>query len=431
MSVFDPDHWQEIFEALAKNKLRTLLTAFGVFWGIFLLVILLASGNGLHNGVMAGFSDVATNSFFVWGMRTSRPYKGLQPGRAVEFTNDDTAAIRREVASVEVVSPRAQLGGHRGSNRWSAAPSRARSRHGRPSRDLHHPVPGARRGRFINDIDIREARKVAVIGTRPLEVLFAKGEDPIGQAVEINGVWFKVVGSSSRDRAAAWPSATPDDLRPLHHLPAGVQLPQPVQWFAVTSKSGFPASVAQEEVLQLLRARHQVAPEDKRAIGGFNLEEQFGKIQGLFAGIGALMWLVGVGTLAAGAIGVSNIMLIIVRERTKEIGLRRAVGARPLDRAADRRRSGDPDLGGRPARPLRRGRSHGVVARLVPATAAGGGRRCSRTPPCRSPSPSRRWSFSSSPGRLPASPPPSGRSPSPPSSRYAPSERRRMETRSE
>ena len=98
MTLFDPDHWQEIFEALAKNRLRTLLTAFGVFWGIFLLVILLASGNGLHNGVMAGFSNVATNSFFVWGMRTSKPFKGLQAGRSVEFTNEDTEAIRREVA---------------------------------------------------------------------------------------------------------------------------------------------------------------------------------------------------------------------------------------------------------------------------------------------------------------------------------------------
>ena len=332
MTIFDPDHWQEIFEALAKNKLRTLLTAFGVFWGIFLLVILLASGNGLHNGVMAGYSNVATNSFFVWGMRTSRPYKGLQAGRSVEFTNEDTEAIRREVPGVSVVSPRAQLGGHRGSNLVvRGAKSSPFSIMGDHPAIFSIQSQALERGRFINEIDIREARKVAVIGTRPVEVLFAKGEDPIGQAIEINGVWFKVVGTFKSRQSGGMAERDAQTIYvPFTTFQQAFNYRNRVQWFAVTSEPGVPASVAQESVLALLRSRHQVAPDDKRAIGGFNLEEQFGKIQGLFAGIGALMWLVGVGTLAAGAIGVSNIMLIIVRERTKEIGLRRAVGATPL-----------------------------------------------------------------------------------------------------
>lgn len=332
MTLFDPDHWQEIFEALAKNRLRTLLTAFGVFWGIFLLVILLASGNGLHNGVMAGFSNVATNSFFVWGMRTSKPFKGLQAGRSVEFTNEDTEAIRREVASVAVVSPRAQLGGHRGSNMVvRGAKSSAFSIMGDHPEIFAIQSQALQSGRFINPTDIREARKVAVIGTRPLEVLFAKGEDPIGEAIEINGVWFKVVGVFKSRQSGGMAERDAQTIYvPFTTFQQAFNFRNRVQWFAVTSKPGIAASAAQEDVLALLRARHQIAPDDKRAIGGFNLEEQFGKIQGLFAGIGALMWLVGVGTLAAGAIGVSNIMLIIVRERTKEIGLRRAVGATPL-----------------------------------------------------------------------------------------------------
>lgn len=324
---------------------------------------------------MAGFSNVATNSFFVWGMRTSKPFKGLQAGRSVEFTNEDTEAIRREVASVAVVSPRAQLGGHRGSNMVvRGAKSSAFSIMGDHPEIFTIQSQALQSGRFINPTDIREARKVAVIGTRPLEVLFAKGKTRSARRSRSAASGSRSSASSSRDRAAAWRSATPrPSTSPSPPSSRLFNFRNRVQWFAVTSKPGIAASAAQEDVLALLRARHQIAPDDKRAIGGFNLEEQFGKIQALrrhrrpdVAGRRR--------HAGGGAIGVSNIMLIIVRERTKEIGLRRAVGATPLWIMAQivveavilTSTAGLLGL-------CAGARVMGFVASFVPATAAGGG----------------------------------------------------------
>jgi putative ABC transport system permease protein len=186
------------------------------------------------------------------------------------------------------------------------------------------------RGRLLNRNDVDDARKVAVIGTRVVEVLFPGGEDPIGDAIEINGVWFKVIGVfRSRNTGNQGERDAQTIYVPFTTFQNAFNAVNEVHWFAVTAKTGVPVERVEDQVLDLLRARHKVAPDDRRGIGSFNLGEEFGKIQGLFAGIRALMWIVGLGTLAAGAIGVSNIMLIVVRERTKEIGLRRAIGARP------------------------------------------------------------------------------------------------------
>ena len=329
--MFDLDHWQEIGAALAKNKLRTFLTAFGVFWGILLLVLLLGSGNGLSNGVLTGFSGTATNSFFVWGMRTSKPFAGLASGRSIDFTDADTEAIRAQVADAEVVAPRLQLGGHMGTIRVTRkGETGAFNVMGDHPEIFEIQSLILDRGRLLNQIDIRDQRKVAVIGTRVLEVLFETGEDPIGGSIAINGVEFKVVGVF-RSRQSG--NQADRDLQtvfvPFTTFQQAFNALGEVHWFAVTSRAGVPASTVEERVLDLLRPRHKVAPDDRRGIGHFNLEAEFGKIQGLFTGIRVLMWIVGLGTLAAGAIGVSNIMLIIVRERTKEIGIRRAVGAGP------------------------------------------------------------------------------------------------------
>lgn len=329
--MFDLDHWQEIGHALAKNRLRTFLTAFGVFWGIFLLVLLLGSGNGLSNGVMAGFQGTATNSFFCWGMRTSKPFAGLPAGRSVDFTNEDTEAIRRQVPDAAVVAPRLQRGGWRG-----GATARRGGETGAFTIMGDHPEIFAiqsvllDRGRLLNRNDVDDARKVAVVGTRVVEVLFPDGENPIGDAIEINGVWFKVIGVfRSRNTGNQGERDAQTIYVPFSTFQNAFNAVNEVHWFAVTAKAGVAVEQVEDQVLDLLRTRHKVASDDRRGIGSFNLGEEFGKIQGLFAGIRALMWIVGLGTLAAGAIGVSNIMLIVVRERTKEIGLRRAIGARP------------------------------------------------------------------------------------------------------
>ena len=329
--MFDLDHLQEIWTALAKNRLRTFLTAFGVFWGIFLLMLLLGSGNGLKHGIDAGFSGAATNSFFVWGMRTSKPFAGLLAGRSIEFTNADVEELRRQVPEAKVIAPRLQLGGFRGG--------------ATVTRGIHtgaYTVMGdmpeiatiqslaVSRGRFLNQIDIADKRKVAVIGNRVREVLFEADEDPIGQGIRINGIEFQVVGLfRSRQSGNDGERDAETVFVPFSTFQQAFNAANEVHWYAVTAAPGVDVARVEEKVLDLLRTRHKVSPQDNRGIGHFNLEEEYAKIQGLFTGIKLLMWIVGVGTLAAGAIGVSNIMLIIVRERTKELGLRRAIGATP------------------------------------------------------------------------------------------------------
>jgi putative ABC transport system permease protein len=329
--MFDLDHWQEIGAALGKNRLRTFLTAFGVFWGIFLLVVLLGSGNGLSNGVMQGFSGTATNSLFVWGMRTSKPYAGLDAGRSIDFTDEDTAELARRIPEAEVIAPRLQLGGWRGG---------ATVRRGREASAFtimgDHPAifriqsMALEQGRLLNRLDLDEKRKVAVIGTRVVEEMFAKGEEPIDDAIEINGVWFKVVGVfRSRQTGDQGDRDAQTIYVPFTTFQQAFNAGNEVHWFAITARPEVGASVVEEKVLAILRERHKVAPDDRRGIGFFNLEKEFNQVRGLFNGIHILMWIVGIGTLSAGAIGVSNIMLIVVRERTQEIGLRRAIGATP------------------------------------------------------------------------------------------------------
>jgi putative ABC transport system permease protein len=331
MQLFDMDHWQEIQHALTRNKLRTFLTAFGVFWGIFMLVVMLGSGNGLENGAMREYRDGATNSFYVWTRATSKPYQGLPAGRQFSLDNHDTAVLRQEVPEIEVVAPRNQLGGFGGGNNVVRG-NQAGAFNVMGDYPEIRIIESVRlnAGRFLNDFDLQERRKVAVIGPRVAEVLFEAGEDPIGEHIRINGVYFKVIGvhrplqsGDQGDRAAQ------TIYVPFTTFQSAFNFGDRVGWFAITSSPDVPASVAEKATLAVLAKQHRVAPDDDRAFGRWNTEDEYRKVQGLFMGIRALVWIVGIGTLAAGVIGVSNIMLVIVRERTREIGIRRAVGATP------------------------------------------------------------------------------------------------------
>jgi len=333
MNLLDFDHWREIWHALKGNKVRTLLTAFGVFWGIFLLMVMMGSGSGLENGVMAGFSESATNSVFVWGQRTSKPYRGYPVGRPMELDNEDTQALRAQIPEAELVLPRVQLGGFMGGNNVTrGTKSGAFNVNGDwPEIATVTTIPIVE-GRFLNPIDLDDKRKVAVIGNRVREVLFRAEETPIGQDIRINGVYFTVVGVFKPISSDGQGDRDAQTIHiPFTTFQQSFNYGNRVDWLALRSRPDVPASRAQEHVLTVLRARHSVAPDDKRAFGSFNLEEEFQKVQGLFLGIRVLIWIVGTGTLAAGVIGVSNIMLVIVRERTHEIGIRRSVGATPLN----------------------------------------------------------------------------------------------------
>jgi putative ABC transport system permease protein len=307
--MFDLDHWREIYTALSANKVRTFLTAFGVFWGILMLMVMLGSGTGLENGVNQDFADNATNSFWVWSQRTSMPYRGLPRGRPLQLTNDDTAAIRERVSEVKVLAPRNQLGGWRGGNNVTRGKQAgAFSVFGDYPQIMDVEPVRITDGRFLNHFDLEDHRKVAVLGPRVAEVLFEPGEEPID-------------AEDQQEQESIYV--------PFTTFQKAFNQGNRVNWFAITSQNDVPASIAETKVLTLLRQRHRVHPDDTRAFGHFNLEEEYDQIQGLFIGIRTLIWIVGIGTLAAGVIGVSNIMLVIVRERTHEIGVRRAIGASP------------------------------------------------------------------------------------------------------
>ena len=334
MLIFKRDIWEEIAYSLSKNKLRTFLTGFGVMWSIIMLVIMLGSGKGLQNGVNGEFGDFATNSLFMWTQATTIPYKGFPRGRRFNFTIDDVQAIKDNVSEVDIVAPKLRGG------RWGSAGNNVvRGKHtgaytingDYPEAFLIDPM-NILAGRIINKKDIKEARKIAVIGTRVRDMLFEDKEDPIGKNIKIQGVYFTVVGIVS-------PKGNPNmngDKResiwiPFTTLQQAYNYGNTVGFFAMTAKPNIPASVAEKKVRRFLAKRHQVSPDDEMAMGGFNVEEQFGKMTGLFTAINILIWVVGIGTLIAGIIGVSNIMLVVVKERTKEIGIRRALGATPLN----------------------------------------------------------------------------------------------------
>lgn len=332
MSWIDADHWREIWGALRGNTVRTVLTAFGVFWGIFLLMVMLGSGNGLRNGSMQEFEGTATNSVFVWAERTGKPYRGMPVGRSLDLTMEDVDAIRAKIPEAEVVCPHNQLGGFRGGNNVTrGTKAGAFSVRGEiPDVATLQPIP-LLSGRFLDPIDLSERRKVAVIGSRVVDVLFAHGENPIGEDIRINGVYFTVVGTFTSFQAG---NHADRDLQtiyvPFTTFQRAFHYGNRVGWLGIKSRDDVPVSVTEARVKALLRQRHVVAPDDERAFGSWNMEKEYKKIEGVFTGIRLLVWIVGIGTLAAGVIGVSNIMLVIVRERTHEIGIRRSVGATPF-----------------------------------------------------------------------------------------------------
>lgn len=330
--MFDLDRWQEILSALKKNKLRTFLTAFGVFWGIFMLVVMLGAGNGLRNGVTSDFGDFATNSVFMWTRTTTIPYKGLPRGRNYNFKADDIEALKKEIPEIEIISPRTQGGDFQnGNNVTRGTKSGAFSVMGDyPQWNEIDPVT-ITGGRFLNNSDLQEKRKVVVIGRKVAEILFLPGENPIGHYIQIQGIYFQVIGTFKVVSGGINFGGDKEQsiFMPLTTFQRVYNWGDVIGWFAFTSTDGVPASVVEEKAAALLKRRHSVAPDDAMAIGSFNLEKEYNQMNGLFNGINGLIWIVGIGTLLAGVIGISNIMLVIVKERTKEIGIQRAIGAPP------------------------------------------------------------------------------------------------------
>lgn len=331
--MIDLDAWQEIASTLRRNALRTALTAIGVFWGVLMLIVMAGFGNGLRGGVAQDMAGLATNSLYVWGDRTALPYRGLTPGRYVNLASTDAAALERAIPEIEAVAPRVSL-----SSRGGADLVTHQERSG--SFNVSGDLPAFIRiqpetivlGRYLNALDVERSRKVAVIGSHVVEVLFPGPVSPIGQSIRIKGMDFMVIGVTSPlakgDRA--------DRMANTIHTPLptfqAVLKPGPwVQSLAVLMKPDASSDEVERRVRETLAKLHHFSVDDKQAVETWNTEKEFTKIAGLFKGISLLIWFVGSVTLVAGIIGVSNIMMISVRERTREIGVRRAIGATPWD----------------------------------------------------------------------------------------------------
>lgn len=329
--MFDLDRWNEIIQTLKKNKLRTFFTAFGVFWGIFMLMIMLGAGEGLRKGVSTGMGDLATNSMFMWTQQTSMPYKGFPRGRNYNFNNDDTKALLDNVQEIEYIAPRLQGYGGDGTNNVVRGERTGgyTIQGDYPAYNLIDPM-NVLKGRFLNENDITDYRKVAVIGTKVVNDLFKPDEEPLGQYLRIQGVYFQIIGvtsSKKNDRQGEQDNQT--IIIPFTTLQRTYNYGDVVGWYSITAKKEHSVADMEEKIKAFMRSRHGIHPDDKRAIGSFNVQNEYTKMTRLFAGIAGLIWIVGIGTLLAGVIGISNIMLVVVRERTKEIGIQRAIGASP------------------------------------------------------------------------------------------------------
>ena len=324
--MFDRDKWQEIFSTISKNKLRTLLTSLGVFWGIFMLIFLLGMGKGLENGVYKDFDFKATNIMYVSTYKTSIPYEGYKAGRYIRMTTDDLKAIKQNIQEVDKIGPRNEIG----TRPINYGDKRAEySVRGEETDLINLESNTLKEGRFINQTDLDESRKVVAIGTTVKEILFGD-KNAIGEHILISGVDFQVIGIYGPLRKKEWTKRDMESVTiPLTTLDKTFGAGNRIDWFICSAKPGKSVTEMEDKVRTLIKERHHVAPSDAQAINGFNLEKQFKQITALFLGIKLFLWFVGIGTLIAGIVGVSNIMLIIVKERTKEIGIRKALGATP------------------------------------------------------------------------------------------------------
>ena len=324
----DKDTLEEILVTITRNKTRSLLTAFGVFWGIFMLVALSGGGRGLKESLQQQFEGFATNSGFVVSNKTNEPYKGFRKGRWWELEIDDVERVAN-VPGVAMATPSIAQWGKSAVYEGNKYECNVRGLYPNYEQLEHQEM---QYGRFINDVDISEGRKVCVIGKRVYESLFKDGGDPCGKYVQVDSVYYQVIGvCSSEGNVNIQGRASEAVTLPYTTMQKMYNLGKRVEVVCFTMQPGVKVKEVKPEIERRLKEAHYISPTDKQAVMMLDIEAMFSMMDNLLAGVSILTWMVGLGTLLAGAIGVSNIMMVTVKERTTEIGIRRAIGARPRD----------------------------------------------------------------------------------------------------
>ncbi len=324
----DIDTYREILDTLTRNKSRSFLTGFGVFWGVFMLVALIGGGQGMKELLNQNFEGFATNSAMIWAQPTTKAYKGFRKGRRWDMEYKDVQRLKSRIPELEVVSPVLFSNGgtaYFGDRKTTVSINGVQEDYQRVSE------PKMRYGRYLNDMDVAQRRKVCVIQKKTYKDLFPGGGDPCGSFIRVDSVYYQIVGvdySSAEGISFGGESGT-TMLLPITLMQQTYNMGQNVHMIAVTGKKGVVMSTITDRIRETIARAHTIDPEDEQGVMVFNTEVLFQMLDSLFRGVNFLIWLVGLGTLLAGAIGVSNIMMVTVRERTIEIGIRRAIGATP------------------------------------------------------------------------------------------------------
>ncbi len=331
--LFDRNTWQEIFGSIRKNKIRTIITVIGVLWGIFVYIALSGAAKGMDNGFERSFENIAMNSLFAWAQSTSIPYEGFKTGRSLQLKLNDATVIQNRIPEIQYIAPRNVRGV------FGDAPGAIVRGTKSGSYAVYGDFPVFTsiatkeiydNGRFINEADIEQSRKVAVIGERTQQELFEKDEDPIGGYIRIDNIYFQVVGVHKFTQGGGF-GGDGDIHIPFSTYKKLYNTGENVGWFSIAAYDDADVVQVEKDVKSVLKGIHRVHPDDERAFGSFNLGEIFNRIMGFSKGLTFISLIVGVATILAGIIGIGAILLISVKERTKELGVRRALGATPRE----------------------------------------------------------------------------------------------------